>query len=97
MMTMMTALGSKGRLEGAALSPIPSRRSFLKASAAAGGGLLLQAILPSLGDVAMAEAPDVAAGEAATINAFVRIAPDGVVTIMSKNPEIGQGVRRRCR
>ena len=92
-MTIMTAPGSVSRAAVASLSPIPSRRSFLMASAAAGGGLLLQAILPVLGDVAMAESPGVGAGEAATVNAFVRIAPDGVVTIMSKNPEIGQGVK----
>src|SRR5271155_2558785 len=92
-MTTMRALGSKGRAAVASFSPIPSRRAFLKASAAAGGGLLLQAILPSLGKVAMAKSPDDAAGEAATVNAFIRIAPDGVVTIMSKNPEIGQGIK----
>jgi len=70
-------------------SPLPSRRVFLKASAAAGGGLLLHAILPPLGAFAMAEATN----EAAALNAFIRIAPDGVVTIMAKNPEIGQGVK----
>ena len=61
----------------------PSRRLFLKTSAAAGGGLLL-----SFG---FAEAD--AAESALHLNAFVRIAPDDRVTITSKNPEVGQGVK----
>ena len=73
--------------------PIPSRRSFLKASAAAGGGLLLQAMLPPLATVAMAETSGEDTGAGTALNAFIRIAPDGVVTIMSKNPEIGQGIK----
>src|ERR1700721_2072191 len=79
----MTTAIAKPR--GAASSFSPSRRFFLKASAAAGGGLFLQAVLPPLMRPAMA-AP------AAGLNAFIRIAPDGVVTIMAKNPEIGQGI-----
>src|SRR5882757_444284 len=63
----------------------PSRRVFLKASVAAGGGLLLEAMLPPLRRVAMATP----ATEATALNAYIRIAPDGVVTIMAKNPEIG--------
>jgi isoquinoline 1-oxidoreductase beta subunit len=68
----------------------PSRRVFLKASAAAGGGLLLQAVLPPVMRGALAAAPG---QQAAPLNAFIRIAPDGIVTIMSKNPEIGQGIK----
>ena len=67
-----------------------SRRALLRASLAMGGGLALQATLPG---VARAALDGPAPGEAATINAFVRIAKDGIVTIMSKNPEIGQGIR----
>ena len=74
-----------------AIAANPSRRSFLKASAAAGGGLLLQAMLPPIANVAMAELAG--AGEPAPLNAFIRVAPDGLVTIMSKNPEIGQGIK----
>ncbi len=92
-MSAMTMKGSESRAAAASFSSVPSRRAFLRASAAAGGGLLLHAMLPPLADVAMAETSVGGAGEAAPLNAFIRIAPDGVVTIMSKNPEIGQGVK----
>ena len=62
-----------------------SRRGFLRASAAIGGGLALEAVLPG--------GASAAAGESVGLTAFVRIAADGVVTILSKNPEIGQGIR----
>ena len=67
---------------------IASRRAFLKAGAAAGGGLMLHFALPTL-----ARAGDGDAEAPAMLNAFVTIAPDGIVTIMSKNPEIGQGIK----
>ncbi len=71
-----------------------SRRTFLKASAALGGGLLLQATLPPLARTALADdAAGLSGSEAAALNAYIRIAPDGIVTIMSKNPEIGQGIK----
>jgi len=66
-----------------------SRRAFLKAGAAAGGGLLLTLTVPQL--VKAAAGAD--SGSASTLNAYVTIAPDNTVTIMSKNPEIGQGIK----
>ena len=75
--------------EDAATGANLSRRAFLKASVTLGGGLALDAVLP---DLALAATEGASAGGAA-INAYVRIAADGVVTILSKNPEIGQGVR----
>lgn len=64
----------------------PSRRLFLKTGAAAGGGLLLSFSLPGL-----VRAQDETAAN--PFSAFVRIAPDGVVTIAAKRPEIGQGIK----
>jgi isoquinoline 1-oxidoreductase subunit beta len=65
-----------------------SRRTFLRVSAAAGGGLLLDFSIPGL---ALA-APNAAEHEY-TLNAYVQIAPNGTITIMAKNPEIGQGIK----
>ncbi len=67
-----------------------SRRAFLRASAVAGGGLLLSGFW-DIADAATAPAPAAATDPA--LNAFIRIHPDGTVTIAAKNPEIGQGVR----
>jgi isoquinoline 1-oxidoreductase beta subunit len=64
-----------------------NRRRFLQVSAAAGGGLLLAAYFDPLGVLA-SEAP-----AELLPNAFIRISPDGMVTIMAQNPEIGQGVK----
>jgi isoquinoline 1-oxidoreductase beta subunit len=67
-----------------------NRREFLRVSSIVGGGLLLASYVENL--------------EAATTfvsttspeflpNAFIRMTPDGIVTIVAKNPEIGQGVK----
>lgn len=73
------------------------RRDFLRVTALAGGGLLLGAWLDygPHGVLAAAEPDALGGGAAAEFapNAFIRITPDGAVTIMAKNPEIGQGVK----
>jgi isoquinoline 1-oxidoreductase beta subunit len=70
-----------------------NRRSFLKASAAAGGGLVLgfnwlTSCTPADQEVAIAPPK-----EWFNVNAFLEIADNGQVTIMSPNPEIGQNVK----
>ena len=67
-----------------------SRRTFLKATAVAGGGMLLSLHVPGFANAATAGETQ---GTPARVTAYVSIAPDNVVTIMAKNPEIGQGVK----
>lgn len=65
-----------------------SRRLFLTAGAAAGGGLFLSAQFPAMAaSVAGGGDPGVA------LDAYVKIAPTGLVTITAKNPECGQGIK----
>ena len=67
-----------------------SRRDFLRVSAAAGGGLLLAFGVRGLVKAAATDSAEIPPG---MLTAYVRISPDNVVTIMAKNPEIGQGVK----
>ena len=69
------------------MATILNRRSFLRVSAVAGGGMLLAAYMDFGGEDHLT-----ATGEFQP-NAFIRISPDGKVTIIAKNPEIGQGVK----
>lgn len=63
-----------------------TRRTFLAAGAATGGGLLLGVSLPALaGNVEAADASSFAP------NAFVRIGRDGQVTLIMHKVEMGQG------
>jgi isoquinoline 1-oxidoreductase beta subunit len=62
-----------------------NRRAFLKMTALAGGAFAL-----GYYDKPWAAAQSPNSGVAPS--AFVRISPEGVVTILAKNPEIGQGV-----
>ncbi|MEP6989896.1 MAG: molybdopterin cofactor-binding domain-containing protein [bacterium] len=74
------------------VAPLPvTRRDFLRVSAIAGGGLLLSSYLDPLGAAAGSLSRHAADGP--MLNAFIRITPDGIITIVAKNPEIGQGVK----
>ncbi len=74
-----------------------NRRSFLKVSAATGGGILFgfqilgcqsEPRLPSF------IAPDITIPDAwNTLNGYLKIGSNGIITIMSPNPEIGQNVK----
>ncbi|CAN5557712.1 xanthine dehydrogenase family protein molybdopterin-binding subunit [soil metagenome] len=66
------------------------RRSFIKLAGFAGGGLVLAFNLDTR--VAFAE-KTAGEHELMALNSFVRIAPDNTVTIFSKGPEIGQGIK----
>lgn len=70
-----------------------NRRSFIKTSALAGGGLMvgfswLAGCKPGVKEELL-QMPD----EWFDINGFLKIGDNGVVTIMAPNPEFGQGVK----
>jgi isoquinoline 1-oxidoreductase beta subunit len=68
-----------------------NRRLFLKVTALAGGGMLVATYVdPITGLIAQATQP---AQPRFVPNAFIRITADNAVTIVSKNPEIGQGIK----
>jgi len=68
-----------------------NRRSFLHVTALAGGGMMIgltfkpAALAQGQGKGAPPPPPN-------PVN-YVKIAPDGTVTIMAKNPEVGQAIR----
>lgn len=66
-----------------------NRRSFLKTTALAGGGLILSYYLEPIGK---AFAQPIGKAPYLLPASFIRIARDGTITIMAKNPEIGQGI-----
>jgi isoquinoline 1-oxidoreductase beta subunit len=85
----MTKIGTRHSALGT--RPATSRREFIRVSSIVGGGILFAAQIDTL--------------EAATTpfstsmipdfvpNAFIRMTPDGIATIINKNPELGQGVK----
>ena len=66
------------------------RRGFLKVSALAGGGVLLGSYLEPAQDAWASSG--VPASEFMP-NAFIKVMTDGSVTVVAKNPEIGQGIK----
>jgi isoquinoline 1-oxidoreductase beta subunit len=67
-----------------------NRRSFLRASALAGGGVMLALYSE---DVFALQAPGAPPRPPLKPQSFIKIAADGRVTIAAKNPEIGQGIK----
>jgi len=67
-----------------------NRRAFLRATALVGGGMMLAYYAEPLGKKVLAQF-----GPPVTLlpTSFITITPDGIVTIIAKNPEIGQGVK----
>jgi isoquinoline 1-oxidoreductase beta subunit len=75
-------------------SQLLDRRTFLRVSALSGGGMLLACYVEPVAKALAQTAQGTQAPAAAFLPvAFVRVAADGIVTIMGKNPEIGQGVK----
>ena len=79
-----TEAGAESTAEGG----VP-RRTFLKLSAAAGGGLLLSFILPRI--IWNSEATGATTAEVFAPNAFIRIGRDSRVTLIMPYVEMGQG------
>jgi isoquinoline 1-oxidoreductase beta subunit len=63
------------------------RRSFFRITSVAGGGLLLGLYREPLDAQGQGQGP----AAAFKADAFIRVAANGSVTIMAKNPEVGQG------
>ena len=70
-----------------------TRRSFLKVSLLAGGGMMLS-FNELLGKTIPEE--ELLPAEAVQLNSYIKIASDGTVTPMFANPEFGSNVKHRC-
>jgi isoquinoline 1-oxidoreductase subunit beta len=64
-----------------------NRRSFLQVTTLTGGGMLLGLQTARKASSQAGDQPPLDA------KAFIRISPDGTVTLISRNPEIGQGIK----
>ncbi len=81
--------------QGSPAAPDLGRRVFLRQTSVGAGGLWLGVALGPAGGVVNASTATKGAAAAAAFqpSAFIRIAPSGVVTLISKQPEIGQGIK----
>ncbi|RTE52049.1 xanthine dehydrogenase family protein molybdopterin-binding subunit [Arenibacter aquaticus] len=70
-----------------------SRRSFIRTSSLASGGLLIGFNLFTACKPKVQPPVDISKLNFNDFNAFIKIADNGAVTIFSPNPEIGQGVK----
>ena len=78
--TMFADMANRSAVEENGLS----RRSFMKLSSVAGGGLVLGFHLT---------VSATSTKGAAALNAYVQVRPDNVMVVAAKNPEAGQGVK----
>src|SRR3712207_1343016 len=70
-----------------------SRRNFLKMAATAGGGLLLGFNWTNSAATATTVVGNAAIAGSTEFNSYLSIASDGIITIFSPNPEVGQGIK----
>ena len=84
----VATLAQPGQARGAL-----SRRSFMKAGALAGSGLVLGFFVPGANKFARAAEAEVKPQAIQQPNAFLRIAPDNSVTVQVNRLEFGQGVQ----
>ena len=66
------------------------RRSFLKITGLAGGGLVIAAVCPATLAATTDDGSQVVTNE---LNAFIKVSSDGKITIYSANAEMGQGIK----
>src|SRR5947208_3906462 len=64
-----------------------TRRSFLQVTTLTGGGMVLGLHIAPRANAQAQQPPPFDA------KAFIKIDPDGTVTLVSRNPEIGQGIK----
>ncbi|MGO4637925.1 molybdopterin cofactor-binding domain-containing protein [Mesorhizobium sp. 2RAF45] len=77
----------------AGVSLTMGRRTFFKLAGASAAGLVLGFRLGGTAFAAETANVDEPDGKDQAMNAFIRIAPDNTITIYSKCPEIGQGIK----